>query len=165
MNDKIIIDVEKIIFFGKKSLSWDDVRKYLSRYDGHVVKVKETGDSIMIGSHFAAEYCGSRYTNSLRGMLVKAKANASQVIVQLVENASNRRWVENKDNRHCNDAKGGWYRYDVYFSIPVEFSEKIATNIYKGTLIVRIHDKGMYLYDIINIKKEDSKPFESKDRT
>ena len=33
------------------------------------------------------------------------------------------------------------------------------------TLIARINDSGIYLHDMINIKKEDSKPFESWDRT
>ena len=28
-------------------------------------------------------------------------------------------------------------------------------------LVVRINDNGLYLHDIVNIKKEDSKPFES----
>jgi len=38
-------------------------------------------------------------------------------------------------------------------------------NYYRGTMIARINDCGIYLHDIINIKKEDSKPFESNDRT
>ena len=34
-------------------------------------------------------------------------------------------------------------------------------NYYKGTLLVRINDNGLFLYDIINIKKETSTPRES----
>ena len=36
--------------------------------------------------------------------------------------------------------------------------EGYSLNYYNGTMVVRINDKGMYLYDIINIKKEARKP-------
>ena len=55
----------------------------------------------------------------------------------------------------------GWYRYDAFFSLPVTFDGKQSLNYYRATLIVRINDSGLYLHDIVNIKKEDSKPFES----
>ena len=69
------------------------------------------------------------------------------------------------DDKHNNDAKGGWYRYDTFFSLPVVFAGESSVNYYRGTIIARINDNGIYLHDIINIKKEDSKPFESEDRT
>ncbi len=156
------INIETIIFYGKKSLPWDKVEEYLSRYNGIEISVKETGDNVKIGSHFATEYCGSLYTKRLHGTLEKAKANAAQIIQNLVENTTNRRWMENKDKKHENNAKGGWYRYDVFFAMPVTFDGKKVLNCYRGTMIARINDKGIYLHDIINIKKEDSKPFESK---
>lgn len=45
---------------------------------------------------FPDEFTESRYTKKLRGALAKAKANAAQVIVEMLENAKNRRWVETK---------------------------------------------------------------------
>ena len=36
----------------------------------------------------------------LRGALAKVKANAAQIIDLLIENAVNRRWVENKNDKH-----------------------------------------------------------------
>ena len=57
--------------------------------------------------------------------------------------------------------RSGWYRYDVCFSLPVVFDGKKSVNCYKGTLVARINDNGIYLHDVVNIKKEDSKPFES----
>ena len=39
---------------------------------------------------------------------------------ELIENATNRRWLENKSIKHVNNAEKGWYRYDVYFSVPVK---------------------------------------------
>lgn len=156
-----MIIINNILFSGKKSLPWDKVENYLDDLSGLKFYVRETNDCINIGSRFASEYCGSNYTKKLHGTLEKAKANAAQYIPELIESAVNRRWVENKDSKHDKDAKLGWYRYDVFFSMTVMFEGKQSTNQYKGTLIARINDKGIYLHDIINIKKEDSTPFES----
>ncbi len=154
--------ISTILFSGKRNIPWGDVEKYLSKYAGGSFRVAETDENVRIGSHFAEEYCGSVYTKGLRGTLEKAKANAAQIIPDLIRNATNRRWVENKDEKHKTDAKGGWYRYDVFFSMPVTFDGKTTWNSYKGTAVARINDSGIFLHDIINIKKEDSKPFESK---
>lgn len=155
------VKIEEILFSGKRTMPWVDVEKYLEQYTGNDYKVNETDDIIIIGSHFASEYCGSMYTKKLHGTLEKAKANAVQIIPVLIEHATNRRWVENKEDKHSLDAKDGWYRYDVFFSMPVIFDGKKSWNNYRATLIARINDKGIYLHDIINIKKEDSKPLES----
>ena len=74
--------------------------------------------------------------------------------------AENKRWIENKDIKHNKDAAKGWYRYDSYFAMPVKGSneEEERVNIYKATLVVRNSMSGLYLYDIINIKKEASMP-------
>lgn len=111
--------VEKILFKNKQNIQWKKVEIFLKRYIGINVIVKEYGDVIYIPSDFPDEYSESRYTKSLRGALAKAKANASQVIVEILENANNRRWVENKDSKHNKDANDGWYRYDVRFAILV----------------------------------------------
>lgn len=108
------IEISEILFTGKRSLPWKDVEQYLLKYAGTSAIVTETGDIIKIGSYFASECCGSEYTQKLHGTLEKAKANVSQIIVELLESATNRRWVENKNKKHTNDAKGGWYRYDVF---------------------------------------------------
>lgn len=155
-----VVKIEKILFPGKKP-NMDDVEQYLSTFLESEYTVKETNDVIKIGSKFASEFCGSSYTKKLRGALLKAKVNATQIIPDLIMRATNRRWVENKESKHDKDAILGWYRYDVYFSLPVTFDGKQSINIYKGTLAARINDNGVYLHDIVNIKKEDSKPFES----
>ena len=155
-----IVKIERILFPGKKP-NMQEVEKYLDTSLESDYLVQETGDLIKIGSKFASEYCGSTYTKKLHGALLKVKANASQIIPNLIENASNRRWVENKDAKHDKNAKQGWYRYDVCFSLPVVFDGKQSLNCYRGTMVVRINDNGLYLHDIVNIKKEDSKPFES----
>ena len=120
--------------------------------------MKEYGDVIHIPGSFPDEYTESRYTKSLRGALAKAKANASQIIVEMLEAANNRRWVENKDVKHDKEASGGWYRYDVGFVIPVNQNGKLVKNWFIATAVVRIKANKLFLYDIINIKKEASTP-------
>lgn len=74
----------------------------------------------------------------------------------MIMNATNRRWIENKDDKHRNNASEGWYRYDTYFEMPVKGSnEKIERlNRYKATLVVRKTPQGLFLYDVLDIKKK-----------
>ena len=155
--------IEKIIFVNKQNIPWAEVERYLKKYIGQEYTVAKTGDIIMIGTDFPDEFAESKYTKSLRGNLAKAKANAAQVVGKMIVVAENRRWVENKDKKHQKDAMGGWYRYDTFFAMPVQGSDEKQErrNIYRATLLVRIALNGLYLYDIVNIKKEASKPHKS----
>lgn len=56
----------------------------------------------------------------------------------------------------------GWYRYDSRFALPVYTNNEIEKyNVFHASLIIRYsEDKKMYLYDIIDIKKETSNPIE-----
>ena len=157
------IEIENIIFSGKQHISWSEVEKYLRRYEGTTVENYEYGDIIRINTSFADEYVHSQYTRKLRGGFAKVKANLVQVVPDLVRNATNRRWIENKDKKHEGNAIGGWYRYDAHFSICVKCPENntYRKNYYLATILVRINDTGMYLYDIVNIKKEARKPMDS----
>ncbi len=154
----IFVAVESILFKNKQHIPWNDVEDFLKRFIGKEVIVNKYVDIICISSDFPDEFTESRYTKTLRGALAKAKANAAQVIVEMLENADNRRWIENKDSKHDKEANGGWYRYDVGFSIPVEHNGNENRNEYSATAVVRIKDGKLYLYDIINIKKEASTP-------
>ena len=153
------VKVEKIIFKGKQNIKWDEVEEYLKKYTGRNIVIEKTGDEIIVGSDFAEEFAWSNYTQKLRGGYAKVKANIAQIIEELVVNADNKRWIENKDVKHNMDAKKGWYRFDVYFCLQVmaENEKEYRLNYYKGTMVVRNNDRGMYLYDIINIKKEARK--------
>ena len=102
------IEITKTIFAGKQHIPWRDVEKYLRRYDGMVIENEEYGDKIIINAVFSDEYVHSQYTRKLRGGLAKTKANLAQIIPDLVKNATNRRWIENKDNKHSEDAIRGW---------------------------------------------------------
>ena len=163
LENKDIAYIENIIFLNKQNIPWDEVEEYLKTYIGESYKVEESKDVICIASDFPDEYAESKYTKSLRGSIAKAKANASQVIGKMIVVAKNRRWVQNKDKKHKKDAEKGWYRYDTYFGVPVRGSEEsqIRVNIFRATLVVRISLQGLFLYDVVNIKKEASKPLKS----
>lgn len=151
-------DVPQILFKNKQNIPWNDVEQYLKKYIGKSFPVKEYGDIIHVAGEFPDEFTESQYTKKLRGGLAKAKANMAQVIGEMLENAENRRWIENKEEKHKREASGGWYRYDVGFTIPIEEAGNLRRNVYRATAVVRINTDKLYLYDIVNIKKEASTP-------
>lgn len=105
--NKLVIN--KIIFTNKQNIPWNDVERYLKEYIGQSFIVKKYQDNVLIASDFPDEYTESKYTKKLRGALAKVKANAAQIIGLLVINATNRRWIENKDDKHKSNASEGWY--------------------------------------------------------
>ena len=106
------------------------------------------------------EFTGSEFTKSLKGANAKAKANAATAIPELIQIALNPKWQENKKEKHNEIAKYGWYRYDVKFAIPIYENNKLVRyNIFGARLLVNHSYNGKkYLYDIVAIKKETSKP-------
>ena len=65
---------------------------------------------------------------------------------------------------HIRDAANGWYRYNSRFALPVydENGEVERYNVFHASMLIRHDADGkMYLYDIMDIKKETSNPFES----
>ena len=154
----IYANVSQIIFKNKQNIPWNEVEQYLKKYIGKSFVVKEYGDVIYIAGEFPDEFTESQYTKKLRGGLAKAKANSGQVIGEMIENAQNRRWIENKDEKHNKEASDGWYRYDVAFTIPIDDAGTVRRNAYQATAVVRIKKDRLCLYDIINIKKEASTP-------
>lgn len=149
--------IKHILFSGKQNILWKDVEQYLKRYIGNSVIVKEYQDSIEIGSDFPDEYSASNYTKSLRGATAKAKANAAQIIEEIISTATNKRWSENKKEKHKQDARKGWYRYDASFGIVVQGSNEGNARLnqyHHATLVIRNGPTGLFLYDMINIKKK-----------
>lgn len=163
-NGNSIIMINDIRFKGKRSMNWDDVKKYLKEFVGESYEIVDTKDIVYIGSDFPDEYTGSVYTYSLRGTAAKAKANAAQGIPEIIEIAVGKHFRENRGDKHRRNAANGWYRYDSRFALPVYGDDgKINRyNVFHASLIIRhANDRKMYLYDIIDIKKETSNPFES----
>lgn len=79
---------------------------------------------------------------------------------ELIQIALNPKWQENQKEKHNEIAKYGWYRYDVKFAIPIYENNKLVRyNIFGARLLVNHSYNGKkYLYDIVAIKKETSKP-------
>lgn len=158
-----IVMINDIRFKGKRKIDWNDVEEYLRQYIGDFYEITESGDMVYIGSDFADEFSGSNDTARLKGTLAKAKANAAQGIPRLIENASGKRHKENLADKHEHNAKYGWYRYDSQFALPVYGSdgEVERYNIFRVEMLIRHAEDGkMYLYDLVNIKKETSTPLE-----
>lgn len=163
LEGKKIVVIQDIIFYGKQNIDWGEVEAYLKKYVDEYFQIVETGDVIYIGKDLPYEYAGSEYTAALKGGLAKAKANAAQGIPELVRIARNKRHRENLKKKHKKDAKRGWYRYDTRFALPIydNGGELVRYNIFNAELLVRHDADGqLYLYDIINIKKKQSTPFE-----
>ena len=97
---------------------------------------------------------------SLMGANAKAKANAATAIPELIQISSNPAFEENRKEKHNKNAKYGWYRYDVRFALPVyEENTLVRYNIFHARLLINHAENGRkYLYDILAVKKETSKP-------
>lgn len=154
-----IVVINDIRFKGKRSVKWKEVKEYIREYIGDFYTIASTGDVIYIGSDLPKEYSGSKYTISLKGANAKAKANAAQSIPELIETAMGKHFRKNQEEKHKRDAKNGWYRYDSQFAIPI-YDDTVQLkryNVFHASLLVRHSSDGkMYLYDIIDIKKETS---------
>ena len=156
--------IQDVIFKGKRSLEWADVEAYLKQFVGEVYTVEKTADLVYIGKDLPDEYTHSNYTLILKGANAKAKANATQGIPMLLQCATNRRWQENFKGKHNVDAKFGWYRFTTRFALPVynnDTGELERFNIFRIEMLIRHAADGyLYLYDLVNIKKETSTPLE-----
>lgn len=158
-----VVIINHILFYGKKNIPWNEVERYLKRYIGDIVKVSDTEEAIHIGSDFPDEFKGSEDTRRVKGANAKAKANSIQGLHEMIHISKKVSETENKKDKNEKKAPQGWRRYLTRFALPVIMDEKIIShyNIYLATLIVRVDGKGtLHLYDIVNVKKESSAPFE-----
>ena len=163
-----IVIINDIRFKGKRSLNWDDVEEYLRSYVGDFYSIAESNEIVYIGADLQDEYSHSEYTRILKGANEKAKANAAQGLPELINTAKNMAFTENSKAKHQKDAMYGWYKYESRFALPVFGSdgEIERYNVFHAAMIFRhAQDGKKYLYDIMNIKKETSNLFQSKDLT
>ena len=143
--------IKDIRFRGKQNIDWRSVKAYLEGYMGDSYEISESAERVYIGKTLSDEFTGSEFTKSLKGANAKAKANAATAIPELIQIALNPKWQENKKEKHNEIAKYGWYRY--------ENNRLVRYNIFGARLLVNHSYNGKkYLYDIVAIKKETSKP-------
>ena len=124
----------------------------------------EGKDIIHLGKDFPDEFAGSRYTRKTKGARAKAKANAVQGIREMVEIATQKTFHDNHKTKHSSDAGNGWYYYTTRFALPIYDNERKLDqyNVYTGCLVVNCTLGGtMYLYDLVDIKKEASNPLKT----
>lgn len=84
--------------------------------------------------------------------------------VEWIEIATEKAHKDNYKEKHNRDAKYGWYKYTSRFALPIYDSdgEIDRYNVFQVVMIVRhAEDERMYLYNIMNIKKETSNLFQS----
>ncbi len=157
-----LVLVNDIVFKGKRSINWDEVKAYLEQYIGDYYEIEEAAEKIYIGNKFPNEFTGSESRKLLMGGNAKAKANAATAIPELINIAKNPSFQENKKHKHAKDAKFGWYRYDVRFAIPIyENNVQVRYNVFSARLLINHAENGnKYLYDILEIKKETSRPLQ-----
>ena len=160
---KKVVVINSIRFTGKRSVNWGDVKQYLKIFVGQNYRVEDNDDIIYVGNDLPNEYTGSVYTYKLKGAVAKAKANAVQGLPEMIKIAVGRHFRKNNSEKHCRNAAFGWYRYDSQFALPVYGPNgKIERyNVFHASIIVRHDENGkMYLYDIMDIKKETGNPLE-----
>ncbi len=160
---KSIVLINNLRFKGRRSVDWDVVEDCLKGNIGEYAEIAETSDVVYIGADFPDEFSHSKDTRALRGANMYAKANASSIIREMIQIATNKTFTENYAQKHSTDAKFGWYRYDIRFAIPVydNANELTSYNVFKARLLVRhAKDGKLYLYDVVRTKKETSRPLE-----
>ena len=160
---KKIVLINDIRFKGKTRKEWGEIENYLKEYIGKYSEIADTSEKIYIGADFPDEFVHGKDKIILKGPNLKAKANASQAICELIQIAQNKTVSMDFNEKHKNKAKYGWYRYDARLALPVynEYGEIQRYNIYKMRMLVRHDGDGkLYLYDFLRTKKEMSSPTE-----
>ena len=124
--------------------------KNINSQRGEVYKITETNNSVIIDKKTSKEYSFSKYSQSLNINTKKLKGILSKYLKEIISNSFDRRFVNYKKVKHVKDAKYGFYKYKIVFSIINDLNE----NIYEAVVLVRnSEDKKKYLYDILDIKK------------
>lgn len=151
---KSIVLINDRKFRGLTKDDWKAVEHYLMRYIGDFYEISACSEKIYIDKDFPDEYANSQSRIALKGARKKVKAEAVQGIPELIKIATPQDsvWEANKDQKHHEDAKNGWYRYYVRFGLPV-YNDKNGNleryNIFSATMLIRhASDENKYLYDL-----------------
>ena len=99
-----------------------------------------------------------------KGRKSKSKGKCAQGIREMVEIATDKVYRENHKEKHSEDAHNGWFYYVTRFAIPLYNNEKKTGeyNVYSACLVVNhAANRKMYLYDVVDIKKEASNPLKT----
>lgn len=159
IDGKKIVLINDVRFKGKTRTEWREIEEYLKEYIGKFYEIAETSEKVYIGREFPDEFTHGKDKTMLSGQNIKA--NASQVVEQLIQIATNKSGAQDYQSNHKKKAQFGWYRYDTRLALPVynDVGELIKYNIFKLRMLVRHDADGkLYLYDFLRTKKETSSP-------
>ena len=110
----------------------------------------ESSYNILIDKKTANEFIYSHDTKYSSYELKYVKYKLSKYLKELIENGKDKIFVNHKKEKHILDAKYGFYKYKITFSIV----EKNIESIYIAIVLVRnSYDGKKYLYDILDIKR------------
>lgn len=124
--------------------------KNINNHRGEVYKITETNNSVIIDKKTSKEYTFSKYSRKLDAENKKVKGILSKYLKEIISNSFDRRFVNYKKSKHVKDAKYGFYRYKIVFSI----KDDVKENIYEAVVLIRNDaNTKKYLYDILDIKK------------
>lgn len=160
-NGKNIVIINDIRFKSRRNIDWNQIEDCLKEYIGKCYQIIETSETIYIGADFPDEFSHSVDTKKMKGINIKAKANAIAAIGELVQVATNKSIFEDYNGKHKSKARYGWHRYDTRFGIPVydEEGNLERYNIFSARMLARCDADGLlYLYDFVRTKKETSRP-------
>lgn len=122
----------------------------LNEFKGNTYKIIETNDSIVIDKKAVKEYVFSEYSKKLKYTKKLIKSMISKYINDFINYSSNKHFVNYKNPKHIKDAKYGFYKYSITFSLINDNKE----SFYQAILLVRNDaNEKKYLYDILDIKK------------
>lgn len=110
----------------------------------------ENSYNILIDKKTANEFIYSHDTKYSSYELKYVKYKLSKYFKELIENGKDKIFVNHKKEKHILDAKYGFYKYKITFSIV----EKNIEKIYEAIVLIRnSYDGKKYLYDILKIKQ------------
>lgn len=155
--------INDVRFQSRRRIDWEQVEEYLKEYIGTYFEIAETSEKVYIGSDFPDEFSHSNDTKKLKGANMKAKANITPAIGEMIQIATGKKEYPDYNAKHGSKAKYGWYRYNTRFGLPVYGANGSLEryNIFTTRMLVRCDEDGkLYLYDLVRTKKETSKPHE-----
>ena len=145
ISENIFVDI-----FNKQLLN--ETKNKLSKKIGESYTLIESGQKINIDKDFTEEYIYSKSAISLTTNRKIIKFKIIENLKEIIENSHSRLYSNDKKEKHKIDAKYGFYKYKINFSIIINKKEEL----YEGIVLIRNDaNKKKYLYDILGIKKID----------
>ncbi len=138
---------EKDFTYENKNISINKtIKNFSEKFVGNSYNIKESNQKIYIAKDFPREYAYSKSTMSLNKEKKLIKIKLLNNLDEIINNLSDKVYSNDHKEKHKEDAKYGFYKYNALF--------EINKDMYSGTIVIRNDtNKKKYLYDIISIKK------------